>query len=104
MARVLLIDDEPQLCQVISLVLKGHGHTVDVAASGPMALEIAGRMPPEIAIVDVTLPGMSGLETFQGLREMDRTLPGIFITANGSIQSAVAAIRAGGFDYLTKPF
>jgi len=104
MARVLLVDDEPSLCQILALVLQDHGHIVDVAHSGQTALEIAGRTPPELTVIDVGLPGMSGLETFQALRERDRTLPGIFITANGSIPSAVAAIRAGGYHYLTKPF
>jgi len=104
MAHILLIDDEPQLCHIVSLLLREHGHVVDVAASGPTALAQAEVSPPDVAVIDVTLPGMSGIETFTALRTHDAELTAIFITAFGSIPSAVTAMRAGAFDYLTKPF
>jgi DNA-binding NtrC family response regulator len=104
MARILVIDDEPQICHILGLLLTERGHVVDVAASGPTALECAERTVPDLAVIDVSLPGMSGLETFVTLRERHPHVVGVFITAFGSIPSAIAAMRAGAFDYLTKPF
>jgi len=104
MAHILLVDDEPQICRILALVLSERGFTVDVVASGELALEAAARTPPDLALIDVSLPGMTGLETFTALRARQAGLSVVFITAFGSIRSAIAAMRAGAFDYITKPF
>jgi DNA-binding NtrC family response regulator len=104
MARVLLIDDEPTICQSLAVAFGRRGHDVDIAATGEIALERALAKPPDVAVIDVSLPGMSGIDTFSHLRQQLPSLAGVFITAHGSIPSAVEAIRAGGWDYLTKPF
>ncbi len=104
MARVLLVDDDPSLPGLLALVLKAAGHDVEVASSGERAVEALGRATFDVALLDVSLPGISGLETFTKLREKHPGIIGVFMTAFGSIRSAVDAMRAGGFDYLTRPF
>jgi DNA-binding NtrC family response regulator len=104
MARVLLVDDERQLRHVLTALLSDHGHVVTAAQSGEEAVELASRAKPEIMLLDLTLPGMSGLDTFTRLHEHFPTAGCIFLTAYGTIRSAVDAMRAGGDDYLTKPF
>jgi DNA-binding NtrC family response regulator len=104
MARVLLVDDERHLRHVLSALLSEHGHVVTAAESGEQALELASRARPDIMLLDLTLPGMNGLDTFKRLHEDFPTAGCIFLTAYGTIRSAVDAMRAGGDDYLTKPF
>jgi DNA-binding NtrC family response regulator len=104
MARVLLVDDERHIREILAAFLSEHGHQVDVAASGEEALEVAGRVHAEVGVLDVSLPGMNGIELFGHLRERLPAIVIIFMTAYGSIRSAVDAIRAGGDDYLAKPF
>jgi DNA-binding NtrC family response regulator len=103
-ARVLVVDDDPHLPKLLVRVLAHAGYAAEVASSGEQALEVFSRLPADVALLDVKLPGMSGLETFGKLREQAPGVIGIFMTAFGSIRSAVDAMRAGGFDYLTKPF
>jgi DNA-binding NtrC family response regulator len=105
MARILLVDDEPKMCTILRRVLSEHGHEVEAVGTGAHAIEAVKRAAPDLVLMDVNLPGgMSGVETFVKLRDQDRTLPGVFITAHGSIPAAVDAMRAGAFDYITKPF
>jgi DNA-binding NtrC family response regulator len=105
MARILLVDDEPHLRHILAAVLSERGHHVQSAASGEEALTAIAQPPhPDVAVLDLTLPGATGLETFRALKLQVPALAGIFMTAYGSIRSAVDAIRAGGDDYLTKPF
>lgn len=93
MPHILVVDDEPHICRVLTLVLSERGHSVDAVASGEMALEAAAGKPPDLALIDISLPGMSGLETFTALRARQPGLSAVFITAFGSIRSAIAAIR-----------
>lgn len=105
MAKILVVDDEPNLRHILAAVLADRGHEVVTAASGEEALAFAAESPQlEVAVLDLTLPGVSGIEAFRGLKQQLPSLSCIFMTAYGSIRSAVDAIRAGGDDYLTKPF
>jgi DNA-binding NtrC family response regulator len=104
MARVLLIDDERTILEILAAFLSEHGHVVGTAASGEEGLEVASDQQPDVVVLDVCLPGMSGIETFTALRQRLPGAAGIFMTAHGTIRSAVDAMRAGGDDYLTKPF
>ena len=103
MARILVIDDEPNITRIVSMLLADRGHIVDAVHSGEAALEVASRTPPDLALIDMSLPGMNGLETFAALRRAGGPTA-IFMTAFGSIRVAIEAMRAGAFDYLTKPF
>src|SRR5262249_1974930 len=104
MARVLLVDGERQLRHVPTALLSEHGPVVTAAESGEQALELATRARPDVLLLDLTLPGMNGLDTFKRLHDQFPAAGCIFLTAYGTIRSAVDAIRAGGDDYLTKPF
>ena len=104
MARILVVDDEPNLREAIRYVLLARGHVVDTVGSGEQAVIEHAQQPYDLVILDISLPGISGLTTLTQLREITPGLTAIFITAFGSIASAVEAMRRGGFDYLTKPF
>jgi DNA-binding NtrC family response regulator len=104
MARVLIVDDEPQIRRILLLMLAKHGFETAQACSGEEAVEIREKFKPDVVLLDVSMPGMNGLETLQVLIEQDKQVSVIMITAYGTIRSAVEAIRLGAFDYLTKPF
>jgi two-component system, NtrC family, response regulator AtoC len=104
MAAILLVDDEPKLRAVLAIWLRRHGHAIVEAESGERALQWIESQSFEIALLDVALPGMSGIEVMQQLSRKDDAPTGIMMTAHGSIRSAIDAMRVGAFDYLTKPF
>ena len=104
MPRILVVDDEPNLREAIRYVLLARGYTVDAVGSGEQAVVEHRQEPYDLVILDISLPGISGLETLAQLRAIAPSPSAVFITAFGSIASAVEAMRSGGFDYLTKPF
>ncbi len=102
-ARVLIVDDEPQIRRTLELNLAARGYSVDQAADGTTALELARRHHPDLVIVDLGLPGMDGIEVVRGLRTWSRT-PILVLSARDAESSKVAALDAGADDYVTKPF
>ena len=104
MATILVVDDENAIRRILSLFLTDRGHLVVEASTGEEALSAADQTAFDLAVVDYSLPGIDGLQTLGRLRERDPALASVFMTAHGSIRSAVDAIRAGASDYLTKPF
>jgi DNA-binding NtrC family response regulator len=104
MARILIIDDERHIRQILAAFLTEHGHDATVAESGEQGIDLAVRTPPDVVLLDLMLGGLSGLETFKRIKERVPSVACIFMTGFGSIRSAVDAMRAGGDDYLTKPF
>ncbi len=104
MHRILVVDDEPNLLAAIVGLLAARGFAASGCATGEEAIAIQPKLRPDAVVLDIMLPGLSGHETFTRLRELDPSLAGVFITAHGSVPSAVAAIRSGGYDYLIKPF
>ena len=100
---VLVVDDEPSVRDVLEMRLQGWGFRVCTASDGDEAERIAADLGPDIAVTDVILPGRSGLELMSALRALNPSLPVILITAHGSIDLAVEAIKAGAQDFLTKP-
>ena len=103
MARILVIDDEPGICRAFEQFLSERGHEVRVSSRGETAIRLSEAFGPDLAIVDVRLPGMSGLELLVKLREKDASLPVIVVTAYGAMETAVEAMRRGAYDYLLKP-
>jgi len=101
---VLLIDDDPSLRRVIEYSLIETGFSVLPAASGEEGLLLFQKGPCDAVITDITMPGMSGLEVLAKVRQADQNVPVIIITAYGTIESAVSAMKQGAFDYITKPF
>lgn len=104
MASILLVDDEPKLRQLLTMVLTQHGHAVTQAESGEQALDLVTAQKFDLVLLDVSLPGKNGIEVMQTIAQRDNAPMGVMMTAHGSIRSAVDAMRVGAFDYLTKPF
>ncbi len=101
---ILLIDDDDSLRRVMEFSLTEAGHTVQTAASGEDGLRLFEKGNFDAVITDITMPGMSGMEVLAKVRQRVPTIPVIIITAYGTIESAVEAMKQGAFDYITKPF
>ena len=102
--KILVVDDEEVMRDVLASVLGGEGYLVRFAATGPDAIAELKESPVDAVILDLMLPGMSGLEVLDEMKKMDADLPILMLTAQASIESAIAAMKKGAFDYVTKPF
>lgn len=102
--RILLVEDEHTLQAQVRQTLMSHGYTVDATGDGKEALYLATEYPFDAAIVDLGLPGLSGLDVVRRLREKGSVLPVLILTARARWQDKVEGLEAGGDDYLTKPF
>ena len=102
--RVLLVDDEPSLTDLIGMALRYEGWDVRSAASGADAVQSARQFRPDVVVLDVMLPDIGGFEVMKRLRADTPDLPVLFLTARDSVHDRVAGITAGGDDYVTKPF
>lgn len=100
--RILLVEDEERLRHVTGLHLKASGFEVDHAANAEDAMHRASAA--DVIVTDLKLPGMTGLELLEALRRQNSTTPVIVVTAYGSVENAVEAIKAGAADYLPKPY
>jgi two-component system, OmpR family, KDP operon response regulator KdpE len=103
MTRVLVVDDEPQILRALRINLRVRDYEVHVAATGAEALEVAGRYPPDLVILDLGLPDLDGVEVIQGLRGWTRA-PIIVLSGRADSLDKVEALDAGADDYVTKPF
>jgi DNA-binding NtrC family response regulator len=101
---ILLIDDDDSMRRVMEFSLVEAGYSVRAAASGEEGLRLLEKESYGAVITDITMPGMSGMDVLARVREIDAHLPVIVITAYGTIESAVEAMKKGAFDYITKPF
>ncbi len=102
--RVLIVEDETALREQLAVRLKQEGHVVDAAADGKEGLYCATEYPLDIAIIDLGLPQLSGIEVIRHLRAASKTFPILILTARGSWQDKVQGLEAGADDYLVKPF
>src|SRR5437667_11667391 len=102
--RILVVEDDKKIASFIVNGLKQNGFAVDRCADGEEALLLAQTTAYDLAIVDVMLPKMDGLEMVQKLRKSGKRLPVIFLSAKASVDDRIKGLRAGGDDYLTKPF
>ena len=101
---ILLIDDDDSLRRVMEFSLVEAGYAVRTAASGEDGLRLFAQEGCDAVVTDITMPGISGMEVLARIREQDAQLPVVVITAYGTIESAVEAMKHGAFDYITKPF
>jgi DNA-binding NtrC family response regulator len=101
--RILLVDDDESLRLVLRMELEELGYAVTAAASGEEALALAEREAPDLVLTDVRMPGLSGLDLLARLRESAPGVTVILMTAYGSIQLAVQAMKAGAYDFIAKP-
>lgn len=108
--RCLVVEDDPGLGRVIQQGLREHGYAVDLIGDGAEALELSRLEPYDLLVLDISLPGLSGLEICRRLRAHPRgategdTVPVLFLTARDAVPDRVAGLDAGGDDYLVKPF
>jgi two-component system KDP operon response regulator KdpE len=100
---ILVVDDEPQLRRALESVFTQRGYQVILAASGEDALVRVAEKPPELVVLDLMLPGMSGLETCRAMRRMTQA-PILILSVKGAEEDKIRALDEGADDYLTKPF
>ena len=100
---VLVVDDEPLQRGILQTILNGEGYETLIAASGSEALAAIRKVPPDVVVSDLKMAGMDGIELLNALPKAPTPPPMIIVTAHGTIDSAVEAVKLGAFDYLTKP-
>ena len=103
-ARILVVDDDPDLLRLMQIRLTAAGYAVTTAESGERALAQASVARPQLLVTDLRMGGMDGMALFDSIHAQNPTLPVIILTAHGTIPDAVAAVNRGVFGYLTKPF
>ena len=103
-ASVLVIDDEPGICEMLAFGLEPGGYAVTTAGGGQEAVRLSREEPFELAITDFKMPGMDGAATVEALKRLDPTIEIIVATGYASVETAVACMRRGAFDYIAKPF
>ncbi|MBS0191401.1 MAG: sigma-54 dependent transcriptional regulator [Phycisphaerales bacterium] len=104
MRSVLVVDDKELMRESVSGTLERAGFAVSSAPDAQNALQQIASRRPEVVVTDLKMPGMTGLELLERIRQIDDDLPVVLMTAFGTIETAVSAIKQGAFDYLTKPF
>ncbi len=103
-ARILVVDDERSMRELLAIVLRREGYEVLLAATGQAAIETLEREPVDLLISDIKMPDLSGVDVLRAAKQVDRDILGIMITAFASTDTAVEAMRLGACDYLSKPF
>jgi two-component system KDP operon response regulator KdpE len=102
-SRILVVDDEPEICRTLGINLRIRGYDVDLAPDGEAALDLAARHHPDAVVLDLGLPGIDGVDVIAGLRGWSR-VPIVVLSARDGEPDKVAALDAGADDYVTKPF
>ncbi len=103
MPRILVVDDEPSVLSLFARVFEKDGFEVCTESDGASALDVISKQSPDLAMLDVLLPDMTGLELFRRVQQCDAKLPVVFITGGGSSDTAIEAMQMGALDYLVKP-
>src|SRR5215211_8548449 len=101
--RILVVEDEPMVAEVVERYLRRDGHAVRVVDNGPAALDAFEQFQPDLVVLDVMLPGMDGLEVCRRLRARSHA-PIIMLTARGEELDKLVGLELGADDYVTKPF
>ena len=104
MANILIVEDEPKMRRLLEISLGEDGHSVRSVGDAETALKGLAREPADLVVTDLKLPGMSGLDFLQEAKRMNASTPMIVMTAYGSVETAVEAMKAGASDYVLKPF
>lgn len=103
-ASVLIVDDDPFICDAVQLILTGAGYTVRSANSGASAIETVPTLMPDLILLDVRMPGINGLETLTALRRAGVVVPILMMTADNSPATLQDVMSLGGSGYVQKPF
>lgn len=104
MSRILVVDDKEMMRDSVATMLSRKGHSVVVAPNGEAAIEKIASRPCDAVITDLQMPGMDGVALLDAIRQSDEQLPVILMTAYGTVETAVEAMKLGAYDYITKPF
>jgi len=102
--RILAVDDEPMLTDLLAMALRMEGWEVRTAGSGLEALQVAREFEPDALVLDVMMPDLDGMSVLRRLRESGNLVPVVFLTAKDAVADRIAGLTAGGDDYVTKPF
>jgi two-component system OmpR family response regulator len=102
--RVLVVDDEVNIAELIGMALRYEGFDVSVAHTGAKAVSTARSVAPDAVVLDMMLPDFDGLEVLRRMRSTDPDVPVVFLTARDAVEDRIAGLTAGGDDYVTKPF
>ncbi len=102
--RLLVVDDEPNIAEVVTMALRFNGFNVETAATGREALAAVSKFKPHLMVLDVMLPDMEGFEVASRLGAQRAGVPIIFLTARDATEDKVRGLTGGGDDYMTKPF
>ncbi len=102
--RILTVDDEPSLTELLSMAMRYEGWDVATAASGNTAVKAAREVRPDAIVLDMMLPDFDGLEVMRRIRAEQPDVPVIFLTAKDALEDRIGGLTAGGDDYVTKPF
>ncbi|CAL8969376.1 MAG: DNA-binding response regulator [Cellulomonas sp. 73-145] len=102
--RALVVDDEPNLAELLSTALRYEGWQVEHALTGHAAVRRAKDLDPDVIVLDIMLPDLTGLEVLARVRATHPNVPVLFLTAKDAVEDRIAGLTAGGDDYVTKPF
>jgi two-component system OmpR family response regulator len=102
--RVLVVDDEVNIAELVGMALRYEGFDVSVAHTGAKAVSTARSVAPDVVVLDMMLPDFDGLEVLRRMRSTDPDVPVVFLTARDAVEDRIAGLTAGGDDYVTKPF
>ncbi|GJL62791.1 MAG: sigma-54-dependent Fis family transcriptional regulator [Nitrospirales bacterium] len=103
-ARVLIVDDDVETCALLHEIMEKEGYEVYMTHDGQTALDLMTGKPPDVVLSDIQMPGINGIELLTSIHERQPEIQVILLTAYGSLRTAVEGIKAGAFDYLSKPF
>jgi len=104
MENILIVDDEKSLLDLLSHVFRKEGYGVRTSLSGARALEILEKEDIDLVVTDIKMPQLSGMDVLKTVKARDPEIPVVMITAYGSVQQAVDALKSGALDYVVKPF
>jgi DNA-binding NtrC family response regulator len=102
--KILIVDDEPFNLDLLEQELTDQGYAIERANDGEEALKKIDSSQPDLVLLDYNMPGLNGIEVLKELRKKECDVPAIMLTAHGTIERAVMAIKEGAYDFLTKPF
>jgi two-component system OmpR family response regulator len=102
--RALVVDDEPNLAELLATALRYEGWQVEHALTGHAAIRRAKELDPDVVVLDIMLPDLTGLEVLGRMRTTHPNVPVLFLTAKDAVEDRIAGLTAGGDDYVTKPF
>ena len=102
--HVLVVDDEPNIAELLGMAMRYEGWRTTIAGTGSKAVSAAKEVKPDVVVLDMMLPDIDGMQVLRRLRENAPDVPVLFLTARDAVEDRVAGLTAGGDDYVTKPF